>query len=224
MSTATIINDNVRTFENLADVTPDAVEWLKAGSEKRGYAIYNPRSIIYRTKRGVAKSMTCYVRSNGEIKWRSWTSRNVHEGLTTEEARVFAPEIAKSRDERAARYRAEKPATGRRVKVGDVFAGSYGYDATLWRYFEVVRVSESGATCWTRELSHRTASGYGCNDWKCRPAVGSYNGDAERHRVQYARWYKDAEGNPLPMISINSYMNAYLRENVTEWDEADNYH
>ena len=220
------MSNTMRNFDRLDQITPADVQWLKGGSERRGGYIYNGRSISYITKRGTAKSMTCYVHSNGAVKWRSWTLRgNVSEGLTTEESRVFAPEIAARRDEQTAKRRGEKMAAqkaGRAVKVGDIFGDCYGYDATLWEFYEVVRVSESGKTIWTRELAHETKPGYGYNDWKCRPVPGCFakNSKVEKHLVQYTTW----DSEPRPFFKQDYCVRPELLDNPEEWHDADNYH
>lgn len=215
--------NNTMIFDSLHDVTSEAVEWLKCGSEHRGGYVTNPRSIIYKTSRGVSKSMSCYIMRDGSVKWRAFTARgNQSEGLTDEEARYFAPEVYARRIERknerkSARKQAEQ---GAPVKVGDIFAGSFGYDATLWEFFEVVKVSKSGKTVTVRELGHETAAGYGFNSWKCRPVRGAYRGDEQRHAVQWSTF----GGEATPYIKIASYEWAYLETNPDRWYDADNYH
>lgn len=213
------MNENTKAFPSLSDVPREAVDWLMAGSERKGSYVFNPRMIIYRTKRGVSKSISCYVNEDGSVKWRSMTSRgNVSDGLTTEEAAIFSPDLYKRRMER--KRAAKAPITGDHVRVGDIFAGSYGYDATLWCFYEVVAVSKSGKSVTVRELSHQTANGYGFNDWRCRPIPGSYCGDPERHTVLYTKRGDDAEA----YIKINSYMWAHIERDPTKWHDADNYY
>ena len=220
------VEEKARFFDSLQDVTTESVEWLKAGSTAKGYAVNNDRAIYYKTRRGVSKGCRCFVMPNGSIQWRTWSlSGNVNDGLTTEEARVFSPDLAAKRDKRREEYKQEKQAAakaGRAVKVGDVFGGSYGYDATLYEFYEVLRVSESGRTVWVRELAHETAPGYGYNDWKCRPVPGSYarGSEVEKHLVQYDTWSKDAR----PYFKIASFLHVYLLDDVTEWHDADDYH
>lgn len=224
------MNDNVITCESLSDVTPDMVNWLKAGSERKGAYITNNRVIIYRTKRGVCKSITCYVMSDGSCKWRSFTGRgNSHDGLTNEEAQYFAPDVYARRMERSAKYAddaANRLANAERipVKVGDVFAGCYGYDATLWEFYEVISVSSTGKTVTVRELAHETESGYGYNDWRCRPAVGCYarGSKPEKHVI---KWSVDSRNNTAePYFTVTSFMSATRLHDVTAWHDADNYH
>lgn len=221
------MNENTRIFNTLDEIAADDVAWLKDGSTNNGRYINNNRAIIYTTKRGVTKSITCFVYSNGDIKWRSFTTRNSSDGLTNEEARVFAPQVfarRKARNDEMERRAADKLAsamkTARPVSVGDVFAGSFGYDATLWCFYEVVSVSKSGKSVTVRELRHETASGYGYNDWKCRPALGCYKGAQEKHVVKWSTYSNEA----TPYFTVMSYMSAYRLADPTAWHDADNYH
>lgn len=217
------MNDNYRTFDTLDQITPDDVAWLKSGSHVKGRYVENPFAIFYTTKRGVSKGIRCHIMHDGSIKWRTWTHRNASDGLTTEESRIFDPETYNKRMERKASRdiaKAQARHNCNPLKVGDIFSGSYGYDATLWQFYEVVKVSKSGQTVTVRELAHETDSGYGYCDWKCRPIKGRYCGGEERHKVQVTTWGKE----PEPYIKIESFLYAYLDNNPTEWKHADNYH
>lgn len=213
-------NDFIYTADALDDITPEVVQWLKDGCTRRGCYLHNERAICYRTARGIAKDMTCYVYPDGSVKWRSFTARgNTHDGLTTEEARVFSPDLYARRMSRkeSDKAAAKSAMQGFNVKPGDIFGGSYGYDATLWNFYEVVAVSKTGKTVTVRELAHETAAGYGFNDWKCRPIPGKYIGACERHTVKCYR-------GGAPYFSVASYESAYLLADPTAWHDADNYH
>lgn len=215
--------ETMRQFDTIDQIKPRDVDWLKAGSTIIGRYVNNKRTILYATKRGITKGITCYICSDGTTKWRTWTSRNTSDGLTTEEARIFDPETYQRRMQRKTSRdfaKAQAKNACAPVKVGDIFSGSYGYDATLWKYYEVVSVSKSGKTVNVRELAHETAEGYGQLDWKCRPKKGCYRGDTERHKVQVSTYGNE----PVPYIKIESFLWAYLDKNPTEWDSADNYH
>ena len=220
------VEEKARFFDSLQDVTAQDVAWLKGGSAAKGYTVNNERAIYYKTRRGVSKGCRCYVMPSGAVQWRTWSlSGNVSDGLTTEEARVLSPDIAAKRDERRAdreKSKREAVRAGRAVKVGDVFGDCYGYDATLWEFYEVLRVSESGRTVWVRELAHETKPGYSFNDWKCRPVPGSYarGSKTQKHLLQFTTWDKE----PRPYFKIDSCIQPELIEDVTAWHDADDYH
>lgn len=208
-----------RRFENMGDITPEDVAWLKEGSYKRGGYVYNSRRIDYMTKRGVCKSMTCYVMNDGTMKWRSMTSRgNTSDGLTTEEARVFAPEIAAMRDERnaACRKRRADALEGANVTVGSVFAGTWGYEAQLWDFYEVTRVSASGKTMWVRHLKKEGTHYGNCCEGSCRPKLHDFNGKEERHTLKVY--------GGVPYFRVNSYCDASLITDVERYRTEYNYH
>lgn len=210
-----------RNFDSIADITAEDIAWLKAGSYvSRGY-IYNPRSVNYRTKRGVAKNMTCYVNSAGRVKWRSYTLNGTpKDGLTKEEMRYFEPEKYAEKQEQArerkmlANAKAEKNAVENPIKVGDIFKGSYGYEAWIHEYFEVVAVSKTGKSVTVRELAQEREDTDWCN-WKSRPIAGKYVGKPERHTVSF---------NGTPSFRVNSYERAYLHTTPEKWDDGYNYH
>ena len=201
-----------REFDKLEDVTPDDVEWLKKGAVQRGEYIVNEHHIRYTTKRGIRKSMTYF---GGRRPWRSVSSSGtVYDHLSTEEARVFDPEVAVKRDSRKGKKEA-KPENAIAVKVGDVFCGCFGYEACLYDFHEVVKVSASGKTCWTRRLKEeRRSTSY--DEWKCRPRLHEYEGEEERHTIQYS--------GVEPYIRLTSYMTANIMEDVSEWYSGYNYH
>lgn len=216
-------NENIREFESLSAVTPDDVAWLLAGSVSNGWRVRNERSIYYTTSRGIAKAVTCFVLSDGTKQWSAWSMRNSYDHLSDEEAKVFDPECYQRRMERKNKRKAEQAsrnASAAPVHVGDIFAGSYGYDATLWEFYEVTKVSASGKTVWVRELAHETTSGYGYNDWKCRPIPGNYVGKEERHTLQFDQYGNEVKAN----FKVTSYMWAWLENDPAKWHNADNYH
>ncbi len=213
-------NENVREFEGLGLITPEDVQWLIAGSEAKGYRVSNARSIYYTTKRGISKGVTCFVMGDGSKSWRTWSARNTYDHLSDEEAAIFDHAIYEKRAARKAERKAARKSISCPVHVGDIFAGSYGYDATLWEFYEVTKVSASGKTVWVRELAHETTSGYGYNDWKCRPIPGEYVGKEERHTLQFDQYGSEITAN----FKVYSFMWAWLETNPTKWHDADNYH
>ena len=221
---ARMSGDNHAFFDRLEDIGPDAVEWLKAGSEQRGRYIHNDRAIFYSTKNGTRKGIVYH--KGARHPWRTWTARGTRDRLTNEEARIFAPEIAWAREElkrdHAARIADKRERLGTvPVKVGDVFGGSYGYDATIWHFYEVVKVSESGKTIWTREVAQEGEYDGPCS-WLCRPVPGRYMKEAEKHAVKWETWRND--GPARPYFKANEVMNAYLLDDVEKWRHGDNYH
>lgn len=217
--------DTTMFFDTINDVTPAAVEWLHSGSSVVGHRVRNDRSIYYTTKRGISKGVRCFDMPDGTTKWSTWSMRNSYDYLTQEEKRVFDPVAAKKHDDRISadkekeREQLAKVKDTQGFKVGDILAGSYGYDATLYEFHQVVKVSDTGKTIWTRELRHETKPGYGYNDWKCRPVPNSFCGDAEKHKVLWATWNKE----PTPYIKLTSYMSAD-KVDPEDWHDADNYH
>ena len=211
-----------RNFDSIEQITAEDIAWLKAGSYvSRGY-IYNPRSVNYRTKRGVAKNMTCYVNSVGRVKWRSYTLNGTpKDGLTKEEMRYFEPEKYAEKQEQArerkmlAKAKAEKNAADNPVKVGDIFKGSYGYEACIYDYFEVVAVSKTGKSVTVRELAQERNSTGWC-DWESRAISGRYVGKPMRKNLNF-------DGN-TPNFKVSSYEWAYRTDNPEEWDSGYNYH
>lgn len=207
----------------LTDVTPELINELKASAySKAGYR-GNTKVLDVLTSRGVSKYVTCLPSSTtpGEFIWeanagRGWSAANV----TKEMLRIFAPEKAKKIDERNQASRKARAMPDGSVKVGSIFAGSFGYDATLWDFFEVVSISATGKTCKVRTLKHETRScaGGGYMDWECRPVPHHFSGALETKRIDYSC--------SQPCISVSSYESAYLVEpdKVGKWYHADNYH
>lgn len=224
--------ENIRFFNSLQDITTEDIQWLKDGSYHKGAYIHNPRTLRYTTKRGVRKEIKCYVRTDGTVSWRSWSegSFRANRGLTNEEARVFTPELMAERDARKAARAAEaeeiaRDVYKRPVKVGDIFIGSFGYEALVHRFYEVIAVSASGKTVTVRELRQETRSSSLCGpcEWECRPVPGSYASAPRKHRVT---WSVDRKSGccALPEIHVRSYEWGYLLEDATEWHDAYNYH
>lgn len=219
----TMLNDTTLKVDRLDEITPDDVAWLKSGSHIKGRYIENPNSVIYTTSRGVSKQAKCFVCSNGNVKWHTFSNRQRYDSLSDEEAKWLDPDTYARRMGRKEKWRDEREKAKQEippVKVGDIFAGSFGYDATLWDFFEVVDVSSTGKTVTVRELKHETQSGYGYNDWKCRPVPSSYVGKPIKKKVQVTMY----GGETVPYLKISSYEYAYLCADPTEWHDADNYH
>lgn len=219
----TLLNDFMLKVDTLDEITPDDVAWLKSGSHINGRYIENKHSILYTTSRGVSKQVKCYVDSGGNVKWYTFSNRQRYDYLSDEEAKWLDPGTYAKRKERKDKWRDEREKARLEVppvKVGDIFAGSFGYDATLWDFFEVVDVSATGKTVTVRELKHETKAGYGYNDWKCRPVPGSYVGKPIKKQVKASTY----RGESTPYLKISSYEYAYLCVDPTAWHDADNYH
>lgn len=219
----TMLNDTTLKVDRLDEITPEDVAWLKSGSYVRGSYVRNPNGIMYTTSRGVQKEAKCFVRSDGNLIWRTVSARQTYDGLSDEEAKWLDPETYARRAARKQRYRDERDSARQEIppiKVGDVFYSTFGYDATLYDFFEVVGVSATGKTVTVRKLRQETKPGYGYCDWQCRPVPGDYVGKPERHAVKVALY----GGEPYPYFRVNSYATASILHDPTEWHDADNYH
>lgn len=219
MSTATCDPD-FKTFETIDQISPADVEWLLAGTYRTPKGYYsNRRSIAYTSKRGKAKMVRGYRFDSGRIRWESGTLNTWGTHLTYEEMRVFDPPAYEEHMKRKAERKAEQDAADKTyLKVGDVLSAMYGYDATLYEFYQVVRVSDSRKTVWVRELQHETKDMDGCPlGWYCRPAVGCFRADSEPTRHTVSWW------DGVPHIKVGYGMLASPCD-PTQWHSADNYH
>lgn len=176
-----------RDIGSISNVTQADLDWLIAGSSISGDYAYNRRKIMYTTKRGVVKMATCFVLNSGKHVWRTCTMNSAgwKRGLTDEETRHFEPELWKRRQERKAKHKANNAPGEGGYRVGDVVGVMYGYDATFYDFHEIVRVSATGKTVWTRQL-RTERDGIGVMSWRERPICGSYFGGEEKHVVQWS--------------------------------------
>jgi hypothetical protein len=104
------------------------------------------------------------------------------------------------------------------VKVGDIFASSWGYDQTNVDFYEVVGVTASGKSVRVVPIGKDTtyAEGYYT---KVTPVPGSFDPDAVpvTKRVRFTR-YDDA------VIKITSYASAYrVSPDVEKYETALGY-
>lgn len=205
-----------RDIGSISDATQADLNWLIAGSHITGNHVTNKRKIMYTTKRGVLKMAICFVLSSGKHEWRTCTmdSAGWKRGLTDEEARHFEPELWKRRKERKAKYKANNAPGEGGYKVGDVVGVTYGYDATFYDFYEIVRVSATGKTVWTRRL-RTERDGVGVVSWRERPIRGSYIGGEEKHVVQWSRG--------KPHLTIQGHW-AFEVPDCNKWFNCDNYH
>lgn len=207
-------------FVPISEVTLDMVNDLVNGSYNKGHRIHNKYFLDVLTSRGKKVSVTVFVTEDGDRRWHvynynsgSWSSE-----MTKELMRVFQPEKAKKMDERNRNAVRVSNTPDGTVKVGSIFAGCYGYDATLWNFYQVTAMSPSGLTCTVQELRQETKGGYGPCDWLCRPSKDSFYGKPEKHRIDYSG---------TPSIKIASYEHATLLSDNdvdNKWFNADNYH
>lgn len=205
---------------SIADVTPEMIDALKASATCNGWRSTTSKYLDVVTSRGVQRSIACWLMSDGRYEWRVWQSRNgwASANMTKEIQRIVEPEkFARSAARKAERKRAYGAVSGT-VKVGSIFGGSFGYDATLWDFYQVVGISASGKTVEVRELAQETTSGYGPMCWRCRPVRDAFNGKTMKKRVDYA--------GTTPSITISSYESAWLMSDseIERWHDADNYH
>lgn len=213
----TMLNDTTLKVDRLDEITPDDVAWLKSGSYVRGSYVRNDHGILYTTSRGVQKEAKCFVRSDGTPIWRTVSARQTYDRLSDEEAKWLDPETYAKRkgrkDER--KKRNDDALKGADVNVGDMFVGSYGYEANIHRFFEVVKVTPKTVTLC--ELAEERGD-YSWCEWKSRPIRGQYVGKPESHKLHV--------GNRGDVsVRINSYMSAaLLRDYDGHWFSNYNYH
>jgi curved DNA-binding protein CbpA len=208
-----------RDIGNISNVTQADLDWLIAGSSISGNHVSNKRKIMYTTKRGVLKMAICFVLSSGKHEWRTCTmdSAGWKRGLTDEEARHFEPELWKQRQERKAERKKRNASTGRAFEVGDVVGTCWGYEARLYNFYEVVRVSATGKTVWVRELNTEQRPGINPNHWRVRPIRHSYCGKEQKHLVQ---WYFEE-----PYLNMGAAEgHAGKVTDFEKWRDCDDYH
>lgn len=212
----------VREFESLDDITPDVVDWLLDGTESYPGGYRTTRYACYKTRRGVRKRACALVDpGTGRASWSSTNGRGGWKRLTAEERRVFDAAGAASADEKKAAYRrarAEREAANRAahdpVRVGDVFEGSYGYEACISEFYEVVAIEQSGRIANIRQIaSRRDSSGH--DEWRAQAVPGAFVGKVERHVV---RW-DDGE----PSMRVNGFL-SISRIDPERWFSNCNYH
>lgn len=81
------------------------------------------------------------------------------------------------------------------VKVGDLFAFSYGYDATFYVIFQVTRIV-GVSMVEVAEICKKSVEGnYGPCSWKVAPAVGCFKRESS--------WYKGEKASKR--VSISKY-------------------
>lgn len=213
----TPLNDFMLKVDTLDEITPEDVAWLKSGSHISGRYIENKHSILYTTSRGVSKQVKCYVDSGGNVKWHTFSNRQRYDRLSDEEAKWLDPETYAKRkgrkDER--KKRNDDALKGADVSVGDMFVGSYGYEANIHRFFEVMKVTPKTVTLC--ELAEERSDNGWC-EWKSRPIRGQYVGKPESHKLHVSN-----RGDVS--VRINSYMSAaLLRDYDGHWFSNYNYH
>lgn len=90
------------------------------------------------------------------------------------------------------------------VKEGDIFVSSWGYDQTNIDFYEVVKVTPSGKSVWTKRISQEFTEQRGAYGDKVVAVPGSWSETAEPklHRLKYY----DGE----PQFRVASYASAWL--------------
>lgn len=214
----------VKVFEALDDITPDVVDWLLDGTEAYPGGYRATRYVCYKTRRGATRRACALVNpETGKADWSSTNGRGGWKRLTAEERRIFEPQVAAEAAEAKAaakRAQAEREAANRAaakpVSVGDVFAGSYGYEAFLTEFYEVVALEQSGRVARIRRIADkRDRSGYGYDEWMSQAVPGEYIGRETRHVVKW-----DAED---PSIRIASFLTV-TRIDPARWFRNYSYH
>lgn len=94
--------------------------------------------------------------------------------------------------------------TGHGLRVGDIFAHSWGYDQRNCDFFEVTAVSPKSVV--VREIHHtETSDGSQTMTGKVTPNAGDWKGEAKRRRI------KNYDGEPVLKIADGS-------AHATPWD------
>lgn len=199
----------VKVFESLDAISSEVVEWLLGGTETYPGGYRATRCACYRTRRGARKRACALVNpATDRAEWYSTNGRGGWKPLTAEERRVFdaagaavdAEKKAAEKAERAKREAARR-AAGRPVAVGDVFEGSYGYEALLSEFYEVVAVEQGGRVAVVRRIAEeRDYDGFGYDTWFATPCPHEFVGEARRRVVKW-----DGEE---PSIRINDFITA----------------
>jgi hypothetical protein len=79
--------------------------------------------------------------------------------------------------------RSRKDATGaKRLEVGSILCGSWGYEQTNVEFFEVIALSASGKTCTIQEIKHDEKQ-TGWASGQCLPLPGEYVGQPLKNRL-----------------------------------------
>lgn len=173
------------------------------------------------TKRGKSKVLDGRLSSDNKVVWRCYDWERGYIPLTNELAKLFDPEAyarheaRKQADKKVADAAAKAAVKKGLVKIGSIFCMSYGYDATLYEFFEVVSITASGKSCYVRRLKEESGRSTGPCSWMTRPLPGQYMGEQERHLINWSFG--------SPSIRIDNYYDAYLLDKV-EWIECDDYH
>lgn len=202
------------TTYNISNMTPQVVRLLTEQVLKDGSCGF---TVI--TKRKAKKRVYGSLNGN-KVVWEYHDWQRGYLPLTRELERVLDPESAakhvaeKQAAKNAANAVAEAAINDGLVKIGSVFGGHYGYDATFWDFYEVVSLSASGKSCQIRPLKClRQDTGF-CT-WQLKPVPGTYAGKAEQHRINYAYG--------SPSIKISSFESLYLLDEI-RWFDCDDYH
>lgn len=199
-------------YYKLDEVTPEVVALLK---ENPGVGVYvdTGRTI----KRVVGRY---YLRPNGQREFARFEQQSVRGmsadfmPLSNQLAKVFDPDAYAKRmgwkEEEKARRKAQQDGRDA-IAVGTIFEGSCGYDATISKFYQVVKSSDKSV--WVRPIRQSHEPSYGPCCWKASGIKDAFCGDVERHPVNWRG------GNPS--IKVGS---RYCRI----WDgkpvENDNYH
>lgn len=215
----TMLNDNTLKVDRLEEITPEDVAWLKSGSYVRGSYVRNDHGILYTTSRGVQKEAKCFVRSDGTPIWRTVSARQTYDRLSDEEAKWLDPETYAKRkgrkDKRKAKRDEALAGAAGKVKVGDLFVGSFGYEANIHRFFVVTKVTTKTVT--VCELAEGRIDNGWC-EWKSRPILDKPVGKTETHKLRVSY-------DGTPYVAINTYMNAYHTPDYDgHWFSNYNYH
>ena len=204
----------------VSEITEQMLDELKAATTCDKWHSTTSKYLEVITSRGCRRLIACWLMPNGTYDWRVWQSRNgwAEANMTSEIQRVVEPERYAKRTARKTERKAARNAVSGTVKVGSIFASSFGYDATLWRFYEVTSVSASGKTVKVAELAQETAAGNcGPMSWRCRPVPHDFRGTPTNKRVNY---------DGTPSLTISSCEIAFLMNDtqIEEWHDADNYH
>lgn len=109
------------------------------------------------------------------------------------------------------------------VRVGDVFAFSFGYDATLWEFFQVIRIISSNSVE-VREIESENVGSFGGLEWDVKPVLNkfkpsSYWSDGDRMR----KIIKESYSKPgKPALSFDGH--EATRINPDDVFHEDDYH
>lgn len=101
------------------------------------------------------------------------------DALTIKEASIMISKALKekktSKAKKAPKKEVKKEAVNKYgVKVGDVFGFSYGYDATYYAFFEVIRLVGSCSVEVCEIAKKHVEGGYSALDWNVKPCKGAH--------------------------------------------------